>query len=185
MPPYVFPRLNHRWELEKAEPVSYSNDRSKLALVCARFNDLDGAPNALHPPKNFLATAATQMDFGALELNVIGRRPANSRMNERHGRSARANELLLRNAVIQKMAPWRNTVDSVRLPGTVQGSERTGKDPSTFTAAVAGPNSPTHAALPIANSTQDPAAAVANPPDDSIAELNNVPPQVGIPAEQS
>ena len=47
-----------------------------------------------------------------------------------------ANELLLRNAIIQKMASWWNMADSFRLHETVPGSERIGEDPSTFPAAA-------------------------------------------------
>ena len=118
MPSFVFRMLNHRWELGKAAPAAYANTRRKLALVCAGLGDHEGETYTLHSPKNFLPTAATQMNFGNGELNVIGRWSLNSRMNERYDRSVCANELLLRNAIIQKMATWRNMVDSFRLPGT-------------------------------------------------------------------
>ena len=35
MPSFVFPMLNHRWELEKSEPAAYANTRRKLSLACA------------------------------------------------------------------------------------------------------------------------------------------------------
>ena len=140
MPSFVFPRLNHRWELEKAEPAAYDNTRRKLALVCAGLNDPDGETYTLHSPGNFPPTAETQMNFGTRELNVIGRWSANSRTNELYDRSVCANELRLRNAIIQKMASWWNMVESFRLPETVPGSERIWKDPSNFSAAVVGSN---------------------------------------------
>ena len=104
MPSFVFPRLNRRWELEKAEPAAYASTRRKLALVCAGLNGPEGATYTLHSPMNFLPTAATQMNYETRGLNVIGNWPSNSRMNERYDRSVCANELLLRNAIIQKMA---------------------------------------------------------------------------------
>ena len=48
MPSFVFPRLNHRWELEKAEPAAYANARRKLSLVCAGLSDPDGETYTLH-----------------------------------------------------------------------------------------------------------------------------------------
>ena len=39
-----------------------------------------------------------------------------------------ANELLLRNAIIQKMVLWWNVVESFRLPETALGSERIGRE---------------------------------------------------------
>ena len=86
-PSFVFPMRNHRWELEKAQPSAYDNTRRKLALVCAGLNDPDGETYTLHPPRNFLPKAATQMNFETRELNVIGHWSSNSRMNERYDRS--------------------------------------------------------------------------------------------------
>ena len=86
-PSFVFPTLNHRWELEKAGAAAYSSTRRELALVCAGLNDPDGETYTLHSPNNFLPTAATQLNFETRELNVIGRWSANSRMNERYDRS--------------------------------------------------------------------------------------------------
>ena len=87
MPSFVFPRLDRRWELERAEPAPYSATRRKLALVCTGLNDPDGDTYTLHSPKNFSPTAATQMNFATRELNVIGHWSSNSRMNERYDRS--------------------------------------------------------------------------------------------------
>ena len=96
-----------------------------------RSQDHDGETYTLHYPKNFLPAAATHMSFETRELNAIGHFPINSRMNERYDRSVCASEFLLRNAVIQKMVSRWNTVESFRLPETVPGSGRIGKDPST------------------------------------------------------
>ena len=121
IPSFAFPCLNHRWELEKAEPAAYSTTRRKLALVCVGLNGPGGETSTLHPPKNFPPTAATQMNLETRELNVIGRWPINSRMNERYDRSVCANELLLRNAIIQKMVAWWNMEESFRLPESAPG----------------------------------------------------------------
>ena len=86
-PKFASPMINSRWELEKAEPAAYSSTRRKLALVFSGLNDPDGEPYTLHSPKNFPPTAATQTNFETRELNAIGRRSSNSRMNERYDRS--------------------------------------------------------------------------------------------------
>ena len=131
-PSFAPPRINHRWELGKTEPAAYATTRRKLALMCVGANDPAGETYTIHSPKNFLPTAATQMNFGTRELNVIGHWSSNSRMNERYDRSMRANELLLRNAIIQKMVSGWTMVDSFHLPETVPGAERIGKPPTTI-----------------------------------------------------
>ena len=128
-PSFVFPCLNHRWELEKAGAAAYSSTRRKLALVCAGLGDPEGETYTLHSPKNFLPAAATQMNFETREINVIGHWSSNSRMHERYDRSVCANELLLRNTIIQKMVGGWCMVDSFMLHETVPGSERIGRDP--------------------------------------------------------
>ena len=95
-----------------------------------------------------------------------------------------ANELLLRNAIIQKMVSGRNVVDSFRLPETVPRSGRIGEDPSTFPAAAVDLNSP-QVLLPIVASAQESAPSAATPLDDSIAEIINVSPPGELPAEHS
>ena len=123
-------RIGRRWELGRAGPSAYDNTRRKLALVFAGLNCQDGETYTLHSSANFLPAAATQMNFATRELNVIRRWSSNSRMGQRRDRSAIANELLLRNAIIQKRASVRNTAGSYRLNETSPGSERIGKDPS-------------------------------------------------------
>ena len=86
-PSFLFPTLDRRWEPGKAEPAAYVNTRRKLALICTGLNDHEGEKYTLHSPKNFLHTAATQMNFQTRELNVIGRWSSNSRMGERYDRS--------------------------------------------------------------------------------------------------
>ena len=72
------------------------------------------------------------MNFATRELNVIGHWSSNSRMNERYDRSVCANELLFRNTIIRKVVQGWNMVESFRLPETVPGSGRVGKDASAF-----------------------------------------------------
>ena len=124
------------------------------------------------------------MNFETRELNAIGHWSANSRMNERYGRIVCASELLIRNAIIQKMVSGRNVVDSFRLPETVPRSGRIGEDPSTFPAAAVDLNSP-QVLLPIVASAQESAPSAATPLDDSIAEIINVSPPGELPAEHS
>ena len=163
----MFPRLNRRWELGKAEPAAYGNARRNLAPVCAGRSDPDGATYTVHSPKNLLPTAATQMNYETRELNVIGKWPSNSRTNERYGRSVCANELLLRGAIIQRMASCRNMAHSFRLPETAPVSERIGGEPSTSPSAVVGPISP-HVALPIVANTQDSTTWVPTPAGQAV-----------------
>ena len=128
-PSFVSPRLNRKWELERSDGAPYSSTRRKLALLRAGFGDDDADLYTLHSPKNFLPTAATQMNFATRELNVIGHWSSNSRMNERYDRSVCASELLLRNTIIRKMAGGWNMAESFHLPESVTSSVRIGKDP--------------------------------------------------------
>ena len=48
-------------------------------------------------------------------------------MNDRYDRSVCASELLIRNAIIQKMVSGLAMVGSFHLPDTVPGTERIGK----------------------------------------------------------
>ena len=41
-PSFVFPMLNRRWGLERADPAPYSTTRRKLALICTGLNDPEG-----------------------------------------------------------------------------------------------------------------------------------------------
>ena len=136
-PSFVFPRLNRKWELERAEGAAYSITRRKLALICSGLEDTDAELYKLHSPKNFLPTAATQMNFAPRELIVIGHWSSGSRMNERYDRSVCANELLLRNTIIQKVISGWTMVDSFCLPETVAGDDRIGKFPVASTPEVA------------------------------------------------
>ena len=140
-PSFVSPRVNRRWELERAEPAAYATTRRKLALLCVGLDDPAGETYTLHSPKNFLHTAATPMNFGTRELNVIGHWSSNSRMNERYDRSVCANELLIRNTIIQNMVSGWKMVDSFHLPDTVPGAERIGKAQTKTPTEVLSPES--------------------------------------------
>ena len=135
----------------------------------AGLNYPDGETYTIHSPKNFFPTAATQMNFETLELNVIGQWSSNSRMNERYGRSVCANELLLRNAIIQKMASWWNMVESFRLPGTAPAPERIGEDPSAPQATAVDPGC-SQVMLPFVTNTQDSTTLVPTPADEVVDE---------------
>ena len=139
-PSFVFPRLNRKWELERADAAAYSSTRRKLALICTGLDDPDAELYTLHSPKNFLPTAATQMNFATRELNVIGHWSSNSRMNERYDRSVCASELLLRNTIIQKMVAGWNMVASFHLPESVTGAARIGKDPGMQASTIGVPS---------------------------------------------
>ena len=129
MPSFAPPRLNHKWELERADAAAYSIARRKLALLCAGLGDHGADLYTLHSPKNFLPADDTQMNFPTRGLNAIGHRSRNSRMNERYDRSVCAIELLLRNTIIQKMVAGWNMVASFHLPQSVTGAVRIGKGP--------------------------------------------------------
>ena len=83
-------------------------------------------------------------------------------MNERYDRSVCANELLIRNTIIQKMVAGWTMVDSFRLPETVAGAERIGKEPNNAsTDVVELMSSPP--VLPLATGTHESTQAVATP----------------------
>ena len=141
----------------------------------------------MHSPKNFLPTAATQMNFATRELNVIGHWSSNSRMNERYDRSVCANELLLRNTIIQKVVQGWNMVESFRLPETVPGSGRIGKDACASQLSAVEPFRPPVIAPSEkdSNSSSDttgsgvfdktaPAVAVTQDPPASLPDQSNV-----------
>ena len=135
----MLPRLNRRCELEKAEPAAYANARRTLALLCAGLNNPDGATYTLHSPNNYVPTAATKRTFEARDLDAIGYWPSNSRVNERCVRIVCAGELLLRDAIIQKMVSGWSMAGSFRFHETQHGYGRIGNDPIAFAAAVVGP----------------------------------------------
>ena len=87
VPSFIFPCLDRRWELGKAGAAAYASTRRKLALICTGLDGPGGEKYTLHSPKNFLPTAATQMNLSHRELNAIGHWPSGSRMNERYDRS--------------------------------------------------------------------------------------------------
>ena len=55
------------------------------------------------PPKNPFPTTANQMNFNTPELNIIGHWSSSSKMPERYDRAVCANELPMRNTIIQKV----------------------------------------------------------------------------------
>ena len=126
-PQFTFPRIDHLWQLESAVGASYASTRRKLALMCTALGDTSGESYTLHSPKNFLPTAAMQMNFSTRELNVIGHWSSSSKMPERYDRSVCSNELLLRNTIMSKFNDGWTTVPSFHLPITVDTSQRIGK----------------------------------------------------------
>ena len=69
------------------------------------------------------------MSFDQRELATIGHWPIASRMPERYGRGVCANELLLRNTIVQKFASGRGPSPEYHIPWTVDGHIRVGKQP--------------------------------------------------------
>ena len=151
IPSFVSPCLGRKWELGKAGTASYATTRRSLALLRVSLGGPDGEKYTLRPPKNSPPTAARRMNFAPRELNVIGNWSSGSRTNERYGRCVCANELLLRNATIQKVISGWAIVDSFCLAETVAGSDRIGKDPKTPTPELA----PTPSGLPPITQTQE------------------------------
>ena len=140
MPLFVSPRLNRKWELERDDAAAYSSARRKLVLICAGIDGPDAELYTSHSPKNFLPAAATQLNFATRERNAIGHWPINSRMGERYDRSVCAIELLVRNAIIRKMAAGWNMVDSFHRPESVSGAVRKGKGPDNQAATIVEPS---------------------------------------------
>ena len=77
--------------------------------------------------KNFLPTAADQMNFGTRALNIIGQWSSSSKMPERYDRSVRAKELLIRNAITSKFNEGWAIAPSFHLPMSVDSSQRVRK----------------------------------------------------------
>ena len=128
-PPYTFVRLCHAWELLEAEPAPYSTTRRKLAILCVALGDAEGERYTLRSPKNLFTTAANQLSFDRHELHIIGHWASTSKMPERYDRSACANELLLRNAIVQRMRAGWKVAPAFHLPLTIAGTPRIGRDP--------------------------------------------------------
>ena len=116
------------------------------------------------------------MNFEPRELNAIRRWSRHSRMNERDRRSVCANELPLRNAIIQKMVSGRNMAESPRLPETVPGSERIGDEPTDRPTKVVGLKCPP-GTLPIESTARESTTSAPNTLGRSIVELGNDPPR--------
>ena len=102
------------------------------------------------------------MNFQTREINAIGHWSSNSRMGERYDRSVCANELLLRNAIIRKMASGWIMAESFHLPETVPVSARIGKDKRVRPAAAIGPIAPPET-QPIAANSLDSTSMEATP----------------------
>lgn len=76
------------------------------------------------------------MGFGQRELTIIGHWSITSRMPERYDRSVCASELLLRNAIVQKMASGWAWAPAYHIPTTASGQIRIGEDPGPVTPTV-------------------------------------------------
>ena len=72
------------------------------------------------------------MGFDRRELTIIGHWPSTSRMPARYGRSVCANELLLRNTILQKMADGWELAPAYLLPSTETCHVRIGNEPETL-----------------------------------------------------
>lgn len=149
-PDFTFPRTDRARKLASADAAPYSATRRKLDILCVGIGDPMGDKYTIRSPKNLFPTASIQMRFGQRELNIIGHWSNKSKMPERYDRIVCAAELLLRNAIAQKMIAGWVTVEANHLPATVANNERTGRSDaprdiaSTETQALG----PTHRATP-------------------------------------
>ena len=126
--PYAFPRLDYNWTLVAEGRSSYSTARRKLAILTVGIGDTRGETYTLRSPKNLFPIAANQMSFDQKELAIIGHWPSTSRMPDRYDRGVCANELLLRNAIAQRLAAGWSLAPAYHIPTTVDGSVRIGKE---------------------------------------------------------
>ena len=124
----TFMRIDHAWELIEAEAAPYRTTRRKLAFLSVAVGDADGEKYTLRSPKNLFQTAANQRRFDQRELNIIGNWSSSSKMPDRYDRSARANELLLRNAIVQRIRQGWEMAPAFHLHATVNGTPRIGRE---------------------------------------------------------
>ena len=119
---------------------------------------------------NLFPTAANHMSFDKRDMSVVGQWPIMSRMPERYDRIVCDSELLLRNAIAQRIAACWGIAPDYHLPDTPQGSLRIGKPNEPDTQALSDlehctPDGTTNEPIP-AGSTQgdtQPAIGTAEP----------------------
>ena len=88
-------------------------------------------------------------------------------MNERYDRSVCANELLLRNTIIQKVISGWAMAGSLCLPETVAGSDRIGREPKAPT--IQTPDlEDTPSGLPLISDKQEPTQVVVTPAEEVV-----------------
>ena len=126
--PYIFPRLDYNWTLVSEGPAPYSAARRNLAILCGGIGDARGETYTQHSPKNLPPTAANQMSFDQMAVTIIGHWPSTSRMPERYDSSVCANELRLRNTIVQRMASGWSLAPAYHIPNTIDCSVRIGKE---------------------------------------------------------
>ena len=105
-PSFLIPKLSFSWEIDQAEPISYSSARRKLLLLCiaAGAATADAEQYTLHTPKNFLHSCATELSFSAEDRNRLGHWQTGSEMCDRYDRSTCAQELLLRSTILANIS---------------------------------------------------------------------------------
>ena len=123
---YTSPRLDRTWGLVAEGPSPYSTSR-KHAPLCVGLGDSNGDSYTLHSPENLFPKEACQISFDQRELSIIGHWPSTAKIPERYDRSVCANELLLRNTIIQRMVGGWGMAPAFHLPTTVEGHVRIGK----------------------------------------------------------
>ena len=133
-PSFAFVRLGRAWELISADDAPYSTTLWKLAILCVAVGGAEGGKYTRRPPKNLFPTAANQLSFDQRELSIIDHWSSTSKMPERYDRSACANGLLLRDAIVQRARTGWGIAPSFRLPLT--GAPRIGRDGRPGTASI-------------------------------------------------
>ena len=128
---FTFMWLDRARQLVAADASPYSTARRKLAILFVALGDPEGERYTLHSPKNLLPTAASQLSFDQREMNIIGHWSSASKMPERYDRSAGANELLLRNTIVQRMRGGWTVAPAFHLPLTISDATRIGRSAPT------------------------------------------------------
>ena len=82
----------------------------------------------MRAPNNLTPTEANQMSFDQRELHIICHWSITSRMPERYDRSVCANELLLRNTIMNKMRHGWEMAPGFHMPVTAADHQRIGKE---------------------------------------------------------
>ena len=109
-PSFLIPKLSFPWEIEQADPLSYSSARRKLLLlrIAAGAAAADAEQYTLHTPENFLPSCATELSFSVEDRNRLGHWQTGSAMCERYDRPTCTQEFPIRSTILANISEgWR------------------------------------------------------------------------------